>query len=186
MMLVPIGTMAIVALYMMFDGLGRAGGVTIAEANPHEAGNFDPIPFILPEAALALPILLVPFVAFCVMVGLNWSIRSKGTIGSVIAAVGIVLVVVGVISLCGQVAGKGMSIPGAVLTAFSPINLLFSVIFPADTIPSALNTGMGAGRTSLVVGAAIGAVGYTAVSYMMPTNMKRTFMMTVRRLAGTS
>lgn len=186
MMLVPIGTTALLAIYMLCNGFGRAGGVGIVDVNSKATGNFAELPAILPEGAIALPLLLIPFVAFCVMVGLNWSIRSKGTIGSVIAAVGIVFAVVGVISLCGQVSGQGMSVVGGVLSAFSPINLLFSFIYPAQTIPSALNAGIGAGRTSVMVGAAIGGVAYAAISYAMHTNMKRTFMMTVRRLAGAS
>ena len=41
-------------------------------------------------------------------------------------------------------------------------------------------------ETALVIGAAITAAVYAVISYGMHTNMKRTFMMTVRRLAGTS
>jgi len=41
-----------------------------------------------------------------------------------------------------------------------------------------------AGRVSLIVGSLITAVGYSLAVYAMHTNMKRSFMMTVRRLAG--
>jgi hypothetical protein len=82
------------------------------------------LPVVLPEAAFALPLMFVPFVAFCVMVGLQWSIKSKGTIGSVIAAVGIVFAIVSVVSLCGFASGRGLSVVGGVLNTFSPINLL--------------------------------------------------------------
>jgi putative peptidoglycan lipid II flippase len=134
---------------------------------------------------LALPLMLGPFIAFCVMVGLQWSIKSKGTIGAVIAAVAIVLAIVGVISLCAIPAGDNLSFLGAVLSTFSPVNLLFAVVFPDKTIPDALSDGVFTARWSLVIGAALAAIAYAAISYGMHTNMKRTFMMTVRRLAGT-
>lgn len=184
MMLVPSATIAIVGGYVFLRGFANAAAVTITQADPKGTGSLV-MPLVLPEGALALPVLLIPFVAFCVMVGLNWSIRSKGTIGSVIAAVGIVVVVVGVLSLCGSVGGQGLSVLGGVLTALSPINLLFAIVFPVDVIPSALHTSTGGGRVSLLVGAAVGAAGYATISWMMHTNMKRSFMMTVRRLAGT-
>jgi hypothetical protein len=142
------------------------------------------LPVILPEGAIAMPIVLAPFVAFCVMVGLHWSIRSKGTIGSVIAAVFVVIAVVGVLSLCGLATGNSMDVVGGVISTFSPINLLFAIVDPATAIPGALKGHVAAGRISLVIGAIIAAVICTIVVYGMHSNMKRVFMMTVRRLAG--
>ncbi|MHC5113940.1 MAG: ABC transporter permease [Planctomycetota bacterium] len=185
MMLVPVITMGILAIYVSFDGFGR--GTTMA--NVPLAGTAKTLPslkLVLPEGAIALPLMLAPFVAFCVMIGLQWSIKSKGTIGSVIAAVGVVVLIVGVISLCGMPAGRNLSFLGALMAALSPVNLLFAIVYPAKAIPSALAGGVPAARMSLVIGAAATAVIYTAISYGMHTNMKRTFMMTVRRLAGTS
>ena len=187
MMLVPVISLALMAIYVAVGGLGRAGGVMLKDvALADSTETLDAIPVILPEGAIALPIMLAPFIAFCVMVGLQWSIKSKGTIGSVIAAVGIVLVVVGVLSLCAMPAGRSLSHLGAVMTSFSPINLVFSIVYPANTISSALENDVITARTSVVIGAVVTAVAYAAISYGMHTTMKRTFMMTVRRLAGTS
>jgi hypothetical protein len=136
--------------------------------------------------AILLPLMFAPFVAFCVMVGLQWSIKSKGTIASVIASVGIVVAVAGVISLCGYAGNRNLSVLSGVLNAFSPINLLVASVHPADAVPGAVQNSIGAGRVSLVVGAAIAGAVYAAVVYGMHTNMKRTFMMTVRKLAGTN
>jgi ABC-type transport system involved in multi-copper enzyme maturation permease subunit len=186
MILVPTLTLGIMALYVVFDGFGRSGGVTMNDPNPQGTGAFNGIPVILPEGALALPLVLTPFIAFCVMVGLQWSIKSRGTIVSVIFAVSIVIAVVGVLSLCAIPAGTSMTVLGSAFVAVSPINLLFALVYPAQTIPSALETGIPAARTSLVIGSLISAVIYAALVYGMHTNMKRTFMMTVRRLAGTN
>ncbi|MCP3904700.1 MAG: hypothetical protein GY715_13825, partial [Planctomycetes bacterium] len=185
MMLVPVITMGILAIYVAFDGFGRGTMMTNVPLKG-TATTLPELKLILPEGAIALPLMLAPFIAFCVMVGLQWSIKSKGTIGSVIAAVGVVVLIVGVISLCGVPAGQNLSFLGALMAAMSPINLLFAIVYPASAIPSALADGVPAARMSLVIGAAVTAVIYAAISYGMHTNMKRTFMMTVRRLAGTS
>jgi hypothetical protein len=143
------------------------------------------VPVVLPEAALTMPLVLAPFVAFCVMIGLQWSIKSKGTIGSVAAAVGVAVAISGVLGLCGWVAGRGIPFLGAVLTAVNPINLLAAAVQPGATIGSTLQQGAGA-RMSLVIGGILAAAGYAAIVFAMHSNMKRTFMMTVRKLAGTA
>ena len=133
--------------------------------------------------------MLAPFVAFCVMVGLQWSIKSKGTISSIICAVGIVLLVTFVLSVCAVPSGKNLSVLGSAIVTCSPINLVFAAVYPAQTIPSALGQGAPsfmAARASLVLGAAFSAVIYAAIVYGMHANMKRTFMFTVRKLAGTN
>ena len=187
MILVPTVTLGLAAVYVALGGFGRTNGTVLLNVQLSQmAGTIDRLPVLLPEGAIALPLMLAPFIAFCVMVGLQWSIKSKGTIGSVIAAVAVVFAVVGVLSLCGVPAGKNLSVLGAMMSAFSPINLLFAVVYPAETIPSALESGMTGARTSILVGAAVSAVAYAAISYGMHTTMKRTFMMTVRRLAGTT
>jgi len=185
MLLVPIGSMAILSLYAMTNAFGNPSIATVTVQNPNLATNFPPLPLVLPEGAVALGIMLVPFVAFCVMVGLQWSIKSKGTIGSVIAAVGVVLAVVGVLSLCGQVGGSSMSLVGALLVPASPVNLAFAVVVPHAGIPSALESGLTTARVTLIIGSIASGGIYAALSYGMHTTMTRTFMMTVRRLAGT-
>ncbi|MHC5022812.1 MAG: ABC transporter permease [Planctomycetota bacterium] len=185
MMMVPVLTMVIIAIYVLADGFGRPGGAIVQAAKITGTSKTIDLPLVLPEAAIVMPVVLVPFIAFCVMVGLQWSIKSKGTIGSVIAAVGVVLVVVGVVSLCGAVT-RGADVFGAVLNTFSPINALFSLIFPERMIPGAVGRVLAAGRIALLFGAAVTAIVYAALVYGMHANMKRTFMMTVRRLAGTT
>ncbi len=180
LMAVPTVTIALLALYVLADGFGRGVMVTASVGT----GTRE-LPMILPEGALALPLVLAPFTAFCVMVGLHWSIKSKGTIGSVVGAVLVVGALAGVIGLCGIPAGKNMPIVGAAITAVSPMNLLWAVVYPAATIPRSLEDPF-AGRMTIVVGAVLAAVAYSAIVYGMHTNMKRGFMMTVRRLAGTA
>lgn len=183
MLLVPVVTLALVSIYVMTGGLGRSGGVELQETIAETTTKIM-VPVVLPEAAIALPIVLVAFVAFCVMVGLHWSIKSKGSIASVIAAVGVVLAIGGVLGLCGYGAGRSIPFVGAVLCALSPLNLLAALVAPAEFIPRSAED-LAAGRTAIVVGALVSAAAYSAIVFGMHANMKRTFMMTVRRLAGT-
>jgi hypothetical protein len=184
MLLVPVTTMAMAALYTVFGGLGRDDRAMISQIQPMGTGQIT-LPVVLPEGAVALPLLLIPFVGFCVMVGLHWSIRSKGTIGSVIAAVGVVLAVAGVLTACGRIGGGQMGVFGAALAAASPANLLMAIVDPAAAMPSAMRDSVSAGRTGLLIGSAVFAAAYAGISVAMHTSMKRSFMMTVRRLAGT-
>jgi ABC-type transport system involved in multi-copper enzyme maturation permease subunit len=182
MICVPVATLAIMAMYVLTNGLGK-GGVMVTAPLKGTVGTVI-VPVVLPEGALAMPIMLAPFVAFCVMIGLQWSIKSKGTIGSVIAAVSIVVAVTGVLSLCGIPAGTSLNVVGGTVVSFSPINLIMAIVYPASTIPSALGAGVAAGRISLVIGSMLAAVVFALIVYGMHNNMKRTFMATVRRMAG--
>ncbi len=92
----------------------------------------------------------------------------------------------GVLGLCGIPAGKNLPYLGALITAASPVNLLWAIIYPASTIEKSLMSSVAAGRTWMVMGAALAAIVYGAVVLGMHTNMKRGFMMTVRKLAGTN
>jgi ABC-type transport system involved in multi-copper enzyme maturation permease subunit len=183
MIAVPVITLLILSLYVMTNGFGK-GNVILKDVPLGSTADKANLPLILPEGALALPIVLVAFVAFCVMVGLHWSIRSKGTISSVVSAVFVVLAVMGIVSGCGLLVGGSLDVIGGVVSTFSPVSLLFAIVHPDTTIPSALQTSVMGGRVSVMVGAFITAAVYAIVVYGMHNNQKRTFMMTVRKLAG--
>ncbi len=183
LMLVPFATMLMLSVYVLMDGFGK--GTTLTNVTlPNSTATIPELPVILPEGAVILPIVLAPFVAMCVMIGLHWSIRSKGTIGSVIAAVLVVLAVAGVLGLCGVPAGREFPMIGAAFSALSPVNLLWAIVYASNAIPKSLLQDPASARVALVVGALIAAGCYGAGVYGMFSTTKRTFMMTVRRLAG--
>jgi len=185
MILAPVLSLAVVALYVLAQGLGRTGGITMTGLRIGVTADTIDLPVILPEAAISLPLTLAPFIAFCVMIGLQWSIKSKGTIGSVVAATGVALAIAGVIGLCGYGAGTRIPVIGAVLTALNPLNVVVAAVFPETMIAGSLGDAT-SGRISVVIGAAIAAAVYTTIVVVMHSNMKRTFMFTVRRLSGTN
>jgi ABC-type transport system involved in multi-copper enzyme maturation permease subunit len=180
LMLVPVVTMAMLAVYVLCGGFGT--NVTVS-AMPGTTRIT--LPIVLPEGAIALPLVLVPFTAFCVMIGLYWSIKSKGTIGSVVGAVLTAGAAAGVAGLCAFPAGRSIDVLGAVMAAFTPLNLVWAVVFPALAIPSSLDSADATtARVCILVGAVLAAGAYSGIVLGMHSNMKRTFMMTVRRLAG--
>ncbi len=184
LMAVPTITMALLAVYVLADGFGRSRGVMV---NAVVGTNTTlSLPMILPEGAIALPLALVSFTMFCVMIGLHWSIKSKGTISSVVSAVLVVGFIAGLVGLCGVPAGRNMAYVGVVVTAANPVNLVWAITYPAVTIERSLAADPAFGRLMIVVGAGLAAITYTAIVYGMHTNNKRSFMMTVRKLAGTN
>lgn len=175
---VPLGTLAAACAYVAVGGFGNPQGTNI----PVGGGS---MPIILPEAAIATPIAVIPFMAFCVMVGLHWSLKSRGTLGSVVGAIAIVGAVAGVAGLCGWNASGTLAFVGPVLGALSPASMVYAAAYPEAALDSSI-TGGGAfsARLALVVGAAVSAGVHMALCYAIISNMVRTFDMTVRKLAG--
>lgn len=189
MLAVPVGTLAAAGLYVLADGLGREGGV-LAPVRVAGPGGIITInaPAVVPEAALVAPLVIIPFMAFCVMTGLQWSLKSKGTIGAVVSTVGVVGVISAVIGLCGWNAGTGLGLVGAVLAALSPASLIYALVRPADAMSATATSagGLETARAALAVGAVLAGVAYTAVVYGMHRMMVDKFDRTVRELAGTA
>lgn len=181
MILVPSISLGLASLFVLSGGFGQPTTVT-SMVNT----NTVVLPIVLPEAALVFPFLLVGFTAFCVMVGLHWSIKSRGTIGSITASVAVVFVVGGLLGFCGVAAGQSIDVIGGFLAALSPMNLLLASLAPGDFLSESLQSGNeAAARTSLAIGGAVASGCYLALVFGMHSSMKRSFMMSVRRLAGT-
>jgi len=187
LLVVPICTVALVSLYV----LGAQGGIWSRAGGDGAVVSTEPLgmstvtlPVILPEAALVVPLTAIPFMAFCVMVGLQWSLKSKSAISSVIATVGVVVALAGLIGACGWMASREIPVIGPVIGSLNPASALFAAVSPATAAAATLDQGMGQLRTTVMVGAVVAAIGYSAVVYGMLVSMVRTFDMTVRRLAG--
>jgi ABC-type transport system involved in multi-copper enzyme maturation permease subunit len=184
MLAVPLFTLALASVYVLFGGFERTGGVYTRVST---GTNQVDVPAILPEAAILAPVVFIPFMAFCIIVGLQWSLKSKGTIGSVVATVGVVGAISGVVGLCGWRAASDIAVVGPVLGAMSPASLTFAFIRSRDAmLETVAGPGnLGSARLSLAVGCAVSAAVYVGIVYAIHANMVRTFDMTVRRLAGT-
>ncbi|MFG0253280.1 MAG: ABC transporter permease [Phycisphaerales bacterium JB038] len=182
---VPAATLMLAGAYVLADGLGGSAGVQVQQQTLD--GTTITVPLVLPEVLLAAPLVIFAFIGFCVMIGLQWSLKSKGTIGSVISTVAVILVILSVISFCGLQSGRSIPIVGTILAMLSPATMMYSAVFPVDSLRETIESGgIAAARLNVVIGAAIAAVAYTVIVYGMHTNMVRTFDMTVRKLTGTT
>ncbi len=179
---VPLGTLLLAGLYVLFDGFAHPHGVSVLRT---VGAKNSPLPIVLPEAGLLAPIVILPFMAFCVMLGLNQSLRSKGTIGSVVVTVGILGAVAGVMGLCSWQAGSGINVVGPIFAALSPASLVSACITPDEALASAVGAnGLAQSRVVLALGCLLAAAMYFLICYGIHNHMVRTFDTTVRKLAG--
>lgn len=182
---VPVSTIAITAGYVLMGGLGRTDGVTVRQVAILGASTAVEAPVVLPEAALLVPITAIPFIAFCVMVGLQWSLKTRGTISSVVFTVLVVGAVAGVVGLCGWQAALEIELVGPALASLNPLTYLLAAVDPVSAMRNTVeNQGLLTARTTLAIGAALCVLGYTLIVLGIRTAMVKSFDMTTRRLAG--
>ncbi|MFG0327176.1 MAG: ABC transporter permease [Phycisphaerales bacterium JB037] len=183
MLAVPLGTMALASAYVASGGLGRAELVRVTETVGTEQVD---LPLLLPETAITLPLVTLAFVALAAMIGLSWSLKSKGSIGSVVSTIGIVGIIALTVGLCGWKAGADIGVAGPVAAGMSPATLVFAGIYPAEAIASTVrDTGLGTARLALVAGAVVACVIQIGGVWLLLSAMVRGFDTTVRQLAGT-
>jgi len=184
---VPVFTIGIAGLYALTGGLGQDTLANIPASTV--SGNAITVPVVLPESGLLAPLVLVPFVAFCVMIGLQWSLKSKGTLSAVIGTVAIVAIVSGILGLCGWASASDMPVVGPALASLSPASLLDALVVPAHRLAETVDAGSGGlatARLALAIGALIAAGVYIGIVYAVISALVKNFDTTVRKLAGTS
>ncbi len=179
MIAVPSITLLLGALYVLSNGLG-AGDITTLELVETTQMN---VPFVLPIAASVFPFVLTAFLAFVVMTGLSWSIKSNGVIGGTVGALGIIVSVMTTIGLCGAASGGSIAFVGPMLNCLSPLNLVVATVSPAQAIPASMQLQSGL-TMSFLWGATLSVALYVGFTFGIHAAIKRTFMMTVRRLSG--
>ncbi len=181
---VPVVTMLIGAVYVLLGGFDRAGGVMVSD-QPIGMANPVSSPVLLPEAALLLPLATVPFLAFVIMIGLQWSLKSRGTISSVVATVALVGVIAGVVGVCAWNAGAGIPVVGPALVALNPFTLVYGLVAPVHAFEEPVaRGGLASARFSLTVGAGLAVVIYATLVFSFRSALIRTFDVTTRKLAG--
>jgi len=180
---VPIGTLLIAGIYAGTGGFGREDGAMVSERML--GGSTMDLPVVLPESALIVGLVLVPFIAFCVVVGLLWSLRSKGTLASVIGAVGVVGTASLIIGSCGWMAGQDAPLIGPALASLSPASAVRACVFPGDALFETISqNGLATARVWMAGGALASLVIYGLIVWGVHASMVRNFDFTVRKLAG--
>ncbi len=182
---VPVFTIGIAGVYCLTGGMGNESLAYITHSIP--SGGSVRVPVVLPEAGLLAAILLIPFIAFCVMIGLHWSLKSKGTLSSVVGTVAVVFIVSGILGLCGWASGADMPMIGPALVSLSPASLLDALISPVNRLDETVNNspdGLTTARYAMTIGTIISGAIYIAIVYAVLTALVRNFDFTVRKLAG--
>lgn len=184
MLTVPLGTILFAAVYVLLDGFGAP----VMVATPLAAGQTINLPLILPEGAIVAPLAVAPFIAFCVVIGLQWSLKTKGTVASVTKTFGVVAVITGIVGACAWKAGSDIAIVGPALACLNPAAAIFLIVNPDEGAFSTLRSASGgraAVQASLLVGAVAAGAIYFVIIYSLHASMVKTFDQTVRKLAGT-
>tara|TARA_R110002073_G_scaffold118918_1_gene258351 strand:+ start:203420 stop:205288 length:1869 start_codon:yes stop_codon:yes gene_type:complete len=183
---VPVFTIGLAGVYALFNGIGKSELASYTHTLPGGTPKID-VPVVLPEAGLIVAIMIIPFIAFCVMIGLHWSLKSKGTLSSVVGTVAVVFIASGILGLCGWASGADMPVIGPALAALSPASLLDAMISPVTRLDETVNAGpegLSTARISLAIGSVASAAIYLAIVYAVLTALVRNFDFTVRKLAG--
>ncbi len=189
---VPVGTVALAGLYVLLTWSGatpNSAGSAVLSVTPPGLTTPVNVPLVLPEGALLLPIACIPFVALAVMIGLQWSLKSKGTIVSVVWAVAVFGSVAGVCGLLGWQAGQSIPIVGPAAAAMNPVTLTYAVTMPEHACQQTVvqaGGSLGMARVALLVGSLGATVICVALVLALRSSMVRTFDFTTRRLAGTA
>ncbi|QDU32395.1 ABC-2 family transporter protein [Poriferisphaera corsica] len=185
---VPVLTVALVSVYSILGSIfGWQGAIYTHQSTfaTTSATRINEAMLMLPESALLLALVLIPFVALCVATGMYWSLKSKGVLGAVIPSVSIIGLVSLVFGFCGfNLALNTPVIFGATFNAFSPTTAALMIINPWDYV-SGFPAHPGFSRIFMTISAVIAAAGYFFIVAAMLNAMVKNFDQTVRKLSGT-
>ncbi|MEM9346830.1 MAG: ABC transporter permease subunit [Planctomycetota bacterium] len=187
MIALPVLSLAIVAGYTLIGNMNRWPQTTVVQQSVQKAGGTsDQAPLIYFETPILLLVMLLPFIAVCVALGMYSSLRAKGVLGAIVPSVGIIGFGALVFAFCGLKASYEIPLIGPALNAFSPATNLIMLVDPHEWVAN-FGTGKDTviGRGSLFFAAIIAAAGYTTVVWAVITSMVKGFDQTVRKLSGT-
>jgi hypothetical protein len=91
-----------------------------------------------------------------------------------------------VLGLCGMAGGSSIPGIGSFMNALNPVNLLLAVVMPEAIASRTLEEGLAVHRWAIALGSALAAAVGAGAVWAMHAAIKRTFMFTVRKLAGTA
>lgn len=182
MIAVPAGTVFLAGVYVMFASSARDGGVRVSEQVG--AGTVE-MPVVLPEAAIFVPLVSIAFIALAAMIGLAWSLKSKGTLSAVITTFAIVVIIGGTLGLCGYKSALEIEYIGPFLAGLSPASLVFASTQPGDALSTSVTAGSASNaRVALFIGSLTATGACIGAIYAVHLSMVRTFDFTTRKLAG--
>jgi ABC-type transport system involved in multi-copper enzyme maturation permease subunit len=182
MVLVPCLTMMVIGGIVLIDPENAIVSDLIVVQKANTTAMVIPLALYMP--ALLSPLVVIPYIAFCTTLGLLWSMRSKGSIGAIITSVILVLLVTGGLGVC-LLPSSNLGVIGSFFASLSPINNVFATLTPASTLPVLLRDGVYQANLSLGITSFISGGIWMLISFGLLRSMASSFVVTVRRLAGT-
>jgi ABC-type transport system involved in multi-copper enzyme maturation permease subunit len=143
---------------------------------------------VYPEAILILPVTLVMVTAFAAILGMQMSLRCRKTVMAVMASVGIVGGICGVLWMCGTSAASSDNFSGLglIIGSFSPFTLMSLLVSPFDVAGSNWgrhDTEILQSRLLVFITGWAAAAVYAFVVWAMYKSMVHNFDMTIRKQA---
>jgi hypothetical protein len=179
MVLVPCVTMMVIGLIVM---LNQKGAVVSDVWDGTNSGTIQ-APLALFVPALFFSVIFIPYIAFCMTLGLLWSMRSKGSIGAIITTLILVFIVTGGLSIC-LIPVQGIDLLGVGFSSLSPLSSIFAILSPAQSMSSMLAKGVLTANVNMGIAFIIAGGVWSLVCFGLLRSMASSFVVTVRRLAG--
>jgi ABC-type transport system involved in multi-copper enzyme maturation permease subunit len=145
---------------------------------------------VFPEAIFILPGMLIVVVAFASILGMQMSLRCRTTVRAVMASVGIMIGICGLLGWCGgQILtsmNRGDNGIGVAIASFSPFTVMTMLIDPEKFAPNTFAPGNSPGdifygRITILIVSWIATAGYALAVWTMYKSMVKNFDMTIRR-----
>lgn len=177
MVLVPCITMMTIGLIVLIDSNAVVSDQIIGSSGASS------VPLALFAPAILTPIVVIPYISFCLVLGLMWSMRSKGSLSAIISSLILVFVVTGGLGMCFKISSD-MGHVGSIFAALSPINSVLATMVSVDVLPSVMQQGTTSANISMATASVISGLSWSLISWGLLRSMSSSFVVTVRRLAG--
>ena len=186
MLAVPIFTLVLVTAYSLVGSLSQWPQTVVSSPITwQQSPGIYKHPLMLVEIPMLATIIVIPFVAMCVMIGLGWSLKSRRVLGAVVPAVGLIGTLAVVMGFCGWKAANEAPIIGPIINAFSPATNLVMLVNPWERIYR-FGAAPGTGRMTLTIACLVAGTGYSFVVYSLFQTQIKGFDHTMRRTSGTT
>lgn len=161
----------------MAQNITRAGGALSIQAPT--------APLLLAETPVTLALLVLPFTALCVAIGMFWSVRSTSVLMAAAKSLAVAAIVAGFFSCCGFSLVRSVPALGPAINSLSPITGSLVLINPWEMVEGFADNPM-VGRLTLLGASLVSAGIYFLIVYSLMQTMVKEFDHSVRRLSGTA
>ncbi len=133
---------------------------------------------------LGIALSLIPFAAFCITVGLHWSLRVRRSVSAVLIATVLCVVVAGIVGLCAVPLGSSIPVVGPVALAVCPVTAVM-VAVNGTRMVAATDVDATSLQWILLAGGLVSAFLWAGLTRILLKTTVSSFIVTMRRLAGT-